>query len=115
MDYLSCLNKIKLDFLKLNDIVCDTIEEADSLDVEYEKLMDDIISLIKLVLDDNSNSVCTKENIYDKSVHLLGSYIGCAVDVEKYGKIIDNLCEKGKITKQQKDTFYNNLNIGRWL
>jgi hypothetical protein len=114
MDYLSDLHKIEQTLLALDDISCDTIEEANMCLIKYDSLKDDIISVIKRLLEDFSISVMYRECVYDEAIRILINYIGSADDIQKYGSMLDSFHNENKITKQQLNSFCDSLDIGRW-
>jgi hypothetical protein len=114
MDYINDLYGIEQSLLVLDDTSCDTIEEANNCLIKYDNLKDDIISVIKRVLEDFSISVMTRESVYSEAIRILTNYIGSADDIQKYGSILESFQHEGKITKQQLNSFCDNLDIGRW-
>lgn len=81
---------------------------------KYITLQNSLISIIQQTLTDSSLSQADKENVFSKASSLLGSYIGCVEDVERYFPQIEALYSKGLITTEQLDFFDSNMNIGRW-
>jgi hypothetical protein len=112
--YYNDLHEIEKSFFALDNTAYKTIEEANDCLTQYDKLKDDILSIIKQILKDFSISVAVKEQIYNKAVLMLANHIGDAVDTQKYGNILKSFHSEGKITEQQLNSFFNNLNIGRW-
>ena len=114
MNYFDELYKTEKSLSVLDNTAYKTIEEANDCVLQYGKLKDNIISIIKQLLKDFSVSVAVKEQIYDKAIWMLANHIGDADDTQKYGNIIKSFHNEGKITEQQLNYFFNNLNIGRW-
>lgn len=81
---------------------------------KYITLQNGLISIIQQTLTDSSLSQADKENVYSEASSLLGGYIGCVEDVERYFPQIEALYSKGLITAEQLDSFDSNMNIGRW-
>lgn len=81
---------------------------------KYITLQNSLISIIQQTLTDNSLSQADKENVFSEASSLLGGYIGCVEDVERYFPQIEALYSKGLITAEQLDFFDSNMNIGRW-
>ena len=81
---------------------------------KYLTLQDSLISIVQQTLTDSTLSQADKENVYSEASSLLGSYIGCVEDVERYFLQIEALYSKGLITAEQLDFFDSNMNIGRW-
>lgn len=81
---------------------------------KYITLQNSLISIIQQTLTDNSLSQADKENVFSEASSLLGGYIGCVEDVERYFPQIEALYSKGLITAEQLDFFDSNMNIGHW-
>ena len=81
---------------------------------KYITLQNSLISVIQQILIDSSLSQADKENMFSEASSLLGSYIGCVEDVERYFPQIEALYSKGLITAEQLNFFDSNMNIGRW-
>lgn len=81
---------------------------------KYISLQDSLISIIQQALTDNALQQADKENVFSEASSLLGSYIGCVEDVERYFPQVETLYSKGLISAEQLDFFDNNMNIGRW-
>jgi hypothetical protein len=114
MDYLSNLHGIEQTLLALYDTSCDTIEEANNCLIKYDNLKDDVMSVINQVLGDVNISVMSRESVYDEAIRILTDYTGSADDIQKYGSILESFHSENKITKQQLNSFYDNLDTGRW-
>ncbi|SUB88446.1 Uncharacterised protein [Porphyromonas macacae] len=114
MDYINDLHRIEQDLSILDNTSYDTIEEANHCLIKYDKLKDDIILIIKRVLNDFSCSFSTKERIYNQAIQVLTNHLGSADDIQKYGNILECFQNDGMITKEQLNHFYDNLDIGRW-
>lgn len=80
----------------------------------YLTLQDSLISIIQQALTDSTLIPVKKENVFLEASSLLGRYIGCVEDVERYFPQIEALYSKGLITTEQLDSFDSNMNIGRW-
>lgn len=80
----------------------------------YLTLQDSLISIIQQALTDRTLSPVKKENVFSEVSSLLGRYIGCVEDVERYFPQIEALYSNGLITTEQLDFFESNMNIGRW-
>ena len=89
----------------------ETREEAEEGMKKYEELMDKIVQIIIEILADKTSS----NSVYKEAVKLLGSKIGCADDVQKYGDIMKSFYDEGRITQGQLSFFIENMNIGRWI
>lgn len=81
---------------------------------KYITLQNSLISIIQQTITDSSLSQADKENVFSEASSLLGGYIGCVEDVERYFPQIEALYSKGLITVEQLDFFDSNMNIGRW-
>lgn len=81
---------------------------------KYITLQDSLISIIRQALTDSTLQQADKENVCSEASSLLGSYIGCVEDVERYFPQLEALYSKGLITAEQLDFFESNMNIGRW-
>ena len=96
-------------------IVLEELDNASEYDEDkYVALQDSLISIIQQVLTDSVLKQADKENVFSEASSLLGRYIGCAEDVEKYFPQLEALYSKGLITAEQLDFFDSNMNIGRW-
>ena len=111
MNYWEELQKIEETFLTLDNSVCDTLEEANNCLIKYDKLKDDIMLIVKQVVE---NHIVTEENIYREAIRILTSHIGSADDIQKYGEILESFYRENKLTDWQRQFFYENLDIGRW-
>ena len=114
MKYFSDLFEIEKSLFVLDNTAYKTIEEVNDCVTQYEKLKDNLMLIVMQALEDFGIPVEIKEQIYNKSVLVLANHIGSADDVQKYGSIINFFHREGKITEQQLNFFFNNLNIGRW-
>jgi hypothetical protein len=114
MNYLNDLHRIEQVLSELDNTSYDTIEEANDCLIKYDKLKDDIISIIEQALDDLNSSVIIKDSVYNQAIHILTHHIGSADDIQKYGNILEFFHNEGKITKQQINSFFDNLDVGRW-
>lgn len=81
---------------------------------KYIALQNSLISIIQQALTDSTLQQADKENVFSEASSLLGSYIGCVEDVERYFPQLEALYSKGLITAEQLDFFDSNMNIGRW-
>lgn len=94
------------------------LEELDNVseykEDKYIALQDSLISIIQQVLTDGTFCQANKENLFLEASSLLGRYIGCAEDVERYLPQLEALYSKDLITAEQLDFFDSNMNIGRW-
>lgn len=94
------------------------LEELDNAseykEYKYIALQDSLISIIQQVLTDDTLNQANKENVFSEVSSLLGHYIGCGEDVERYFPQLEALYSKGLITAEQLDSFNSNMNIGRW-
>lgn len=81
---------------------------------KYITLQDSLISIIQQALADSKLKQANKENVFSEASSLLGCYIGCVEDVERYFPQFEALYSKDLITAEQLDFFDNNMNIGRW-
>lgn len=81
---------------------------------KYITLQNSLISIIQQALTDSTLQQTDKENVFSEASRLLGSYIGCVEDVERYFPQLEALYSKGLITSEQLDFFDSNMNIGRW-
>ena len=80
---------------------------------KYLTLQESLISIVQQALTNSTLSQTDKENVYSEASSLLGSYIRCVEDVERYFPQIEALYSKGLITAEQLDFFDSNMN-GRW-
>lgn len=81
---------------------------------KYIALQNSLISIIQQALTDSTLQQADKENVFSEASSLLGSYIGCVEDVERYFPQLETLYSNGLITEKQLDFFDSNMNIGRW-
>lgn len=81
---------------------------------KYTTLQDSLVSIIRQALTDSTLKQVNKENIFSEASSLLGNYIGCIEDVERYFPQLEALYSKDSITAEQLDFFDSNMNIGRW-
>lgn len=81
---------------------------------KYITLQNSLISIIQQALTDSTLQQADKKNVFSEASRLLGSYIGCVEDVERYFPQLEALYSKGLITSEQLDFFDSNMNIGRW-
>ncbi|WP_289766536.1 hypothetical protein [Bacteroides acidifaciens] len=81
---------------------------------KYITLQNSLISIIQQALTDSTLQQADKENVFSEASSLLGSYIGCVEDVERYLPQLEALYSNGLITEKQLDFFDSNMNIGRW-
>lgn len=81
---------------------------------KYIALQNSLISIIQQALTDSTLQQADKENVFSEASSLLGSYIGCVEDVERYFPQLEVLYSNGLITAKQLDFFDSNMNIGRW-
>lgn len=81
---------------------------------KYISLQDSLISIIQQALTDSTLNQANKENVFSQASILLGRYIGCVEDVERYFPQLKALYSKDLITAEQLDFFDSNMNIGRW-
>lgn len=81
---------------------------------KYIALQNSLISIIQQALTDSTLQQADKENVFSEASSLLGSYIGCVEDVERYFPQLEALYSNGLITAKQLDFFDSNMNIGRW-
>jgi hypothetical protein len=109
-DYLTDLHCIETDLLALDNTAYGTIEEANTCLIKYDQIKDDIISIIEQMIKKGR----VKENVYKEAIRLLTNHIGSADDIQKYGTVLESFHKKGKLTAQELQLFYENLNIGRW-
>ena len=114
MDYFYKIDTIKKYFQKMDNTVFETIQEANIGTLKYEALMDELMNVIIDLLEDNEIDENSKEMIYNQIIILLANHIGCTVDAEKYGNIMNKLFNENKITREQFCIFNENLNLGRW-
>lgn len=114
MDYLIDLHKIEKALSILDNTSYDTIEEANSCLVQYDKLKDEIILIIRQVLDDSKIPDLIKDSVYNRAIQLLTNHIGSVDDILKYGSLVEAFYDEGKITKKQLILFHEKLDIGRW-
>jgi Na+/phosphate symporter len=114
MDYLNDLHGIEKVLLALDRTAYDTIEDANNCLIKYDSLKDDVISIIKQVIENFSISITTKESVSNEAIRILTNHIGNADDIQKYGNILESFHHEGKLTKQQLSSFSDNLDIGRW-
>ena len=110
-NYFDQLEKIQCTFSILDEVSYETREEAEEGMKKYEELMDKIVQIIIEILADKTSS----NSVYKEAVKLLGSKIGCADDVQKYGDIMKSFYDEGRITQGQLSFFIENINIGRWI
>lgn len=80
----------------------------------YIALQDNLVSIIQQALTDSILQQTAKEIVFSEASCLLGSYIGCVEDVERYFPQLEALYSKGLITAEQLESFDSNMNIGRW-
>ncbi|MDE5996841.1 MAG: hypothetical protein K2G77_01375 [Muribaculaceae bacterium] len=114
MDYIEELHRIEQEFSLLDDKSYNTIEEANRCLIKYDELLDHLVLIIKQALNDGGCSISLKDRIVKKASELLGSHIGSADDMKKYGDSFDDFHIKGLITYNQLHYFRDNLDIGRW-
>lgn len=81
---------------------------------KYIVLQDSLISIIQQALTDSTLNQVNKENVFSEASSLLGRYIGCVEDVERYFPLLEALYSKDLITAEQLNFFNTNMNIGRW-
>lgn len=81
---------------------------------KYIALQDSLISIIQQALTDSTLKQADKENLFSDASSLLGRYIGCVEDVERYFPQLEALYSKDLITAEQLNFFDSNMNIGRW-
>ena len=87
--------------------------EIDELTVNKtnKKLIENII------IDANRPNMLTlseKEEIITKALMLLAQFTGCAEDSEMAEEILNEAYFKSMISKQQLDTYYENIGTKRW-
>lgn len=115
MDYLRELKKIEQALTVLDNALYDTIEEANKGVIKYDRLKNDIISILSKLLDDQRLLLPLRDSIYSEVIILLVNYIGSADDIKKYGDSIISFYNEGKISKLQMDSFFYGLDINRWV
>ena len=81
---------------------------------KYIALQNSLVSIIQQALTDSTLQQADKGNVFSEASSLLGSYIGCFEDVERYFPQLEALYSKGLITAEQLDFFDSNMNTGRW-
>lgn len=95
-----------------------SLEELDNAseydEDKYIALQNSLILIIQQALTDSTSQQADKENVFSEASSLLGSYIGCVEDVERYFPQLEALYSKGLITAEQLNFFDSNMNIGRW-
>ena len=107
------LHRIEKVLLSLDNTAYDTIEEADNSLIQYGILKDEIVSIIKQVIENFSISFTIKENIYKEAIRILANHIGSAKDMRKYGSILESFHNEGKLTEQQLNSFYDNFEFAK--
>lgn len=115
MDYNERLQKIDQALSVLDNTSYNTIEEANRCLIKYDKLKDDVIQLVKQLLEDSSKSEFIKGNIFNRAIQILTNHIGSSDDIVKYGDILESFFKEGQVSKEQLNFFYEKLDTGRWL
>ncbi len=112
--YLVKLHEIEAGLSVLDNMSCDTIEEANNCVIKYEEYKDKIILVIRQLMYCSSMSVTDKELVYNEAVRIVADRIGSADDAQKYGEVMETLRNENKLTEQQLRLFYDSINTGRW-
>ncbi len=112
--YLVKLHEIEAGLSVLDNMSCDTLEEANDCVRKYDEYKDKIILIVRQLMCSDSMSVADKELVYNEAVRILADRVGSADDAQKYGEVLETLRNENKLTEQQLRLFYDSISTGRW-